>query len=106
MLNVVLALSILFVAQAASAYPNMIRLGYVACATCHVSPQGGGVLTRYGRGIDYAQTIRAGEPPEPSGRAMRCRDFSMTCACRWPSIISREATRNTASTRMSGAPSR
>jgi len=54
------------------AYPNMIRLGYTSCATCHVSPQGGGVLTRYGRGIDYAQTIRAGEPPDaevPSGRS-------------------------------------
>ncbi len=51
-------------ARHADAYPNMIRLGYTSCATCHVSPQGGGVLTRYGRGIDYAQTIRAGEPPD------------------------------------------
>jgi hypothetical protein len=64
MLNVILALVILLMAQTAGAYPNMIRLGYVACATCHASPQGGGVLTRYGRGIDYAQTIRDGEPPD------------------------------------------
>jgi hypothetical protein len=49
-------------ASSAAAYPNMIRLGYPACASCHVSPQGGGVLTRYGKGIDMAQTLRADEP--------------------------------------------
>jgi len=64
MSKLVLVLAILLLAHTAGAYPNMIRLGYVACATCHASPQGGGVLTRYGRGIDYAQTIRAGEPPD------------------------------------------
>jgi hypothetical protein len=42
----------------------MIRLGYATCSACHVSPQGGGVLNRYGRGIDFAQTIRASEPPD------------------------------------------
>ena len=47
----------------AAAYPNMIRLGYTWCSACHVSPQGGGVLNRYGRGIDYAQTLRPDEPP-------------------------------------------
>ena len=59
-----IALFVFLAARSAQAYPNMIRLGYTSCATCHVSPQGGGVLTRYGRGIDYAQTIRAGEPPD------------------------------------------
>ncbi|MFN2570902.1 MAG: hypothetical protein ABR537_04715 [Gemmatimonadales bacterium] len=65
MLKVMLSFLILLAAtQPAAAYPNMIRLGYAVCATCHVSPQGGGVLTPYGKGIDYAQTLRAGEPPD------------------------------------------
>jgi hypothetical protein len=58
------AVAILMFAAAspAAAYPNMIRLGYPTCASCHVSPQGGGVLTRYGKGVDLAQTLRAEEP--------------------------------------------
>ena len=32
-------------ATPALASPTMIRLGYTDCATCHVSPQGGGLLT-------------------------------------------------------------
>jgi hypothetical protein len=59
----VVALLVLAWPRAAAAYPNMIRLGYPSCSACHVSPQGGGVLNRYGKGIDFAQTIRAGEPP-------------------------------------------
>jgi hypothetical protein len=49
------------VAAPAVALPTMIRLGYVDCAACHISPQGGGPLTVYGRGIDEAQSLRAGE---------------------------------------------
>jgi hypothetical protein len=49
--------------RTAAAYPNMIRLGYSKCGVCHVSPQGAGVLTPYGRGIDFAQTLRGGDPP-------------------------------------------
>jgi hypothetical protein len=45
-------------ATPALASPTMIRLGYSDCATCHVSPQGGGLLTPYGRGIDVAQSLR------------------------------------------------
>lgn len=70
------ALFVLAVATPAAAYPTMIRLGYPTCASCHVSPQGGGVLNRYGRGIDYAQTIRADEPPDadvPSDALARLR---------------------------------
>ncbi|MBN1209692.1 MAG: hypothetical protein JXB05_32890 [Myxococcaceae bacterium] len=33
----------------AEAYPWMIRHGYSSCATCHVDPSGGGMLTPYGR---------------------------------------------------------
>ena len=47
----------------AIASPTMIRLGYADCAACHVSPQGGGLLTSYGRGVDVAQSARAREVP-------------------------------------------
>jgi hypothetical protein len=48
-------------AAPASALPTMIRIGYTNCAACHVSPQGGGILTEYGQGIDQAQSLRGGE---------------------------------------------
>ncbi len=34
---------------AAHAYPSMIRDGYTQCATCHIDPSGGTLLTKYGR---------------------------------------------------------
>ena len=54
------------------ALPTMVRLGYPTCASCHVSPQGGGPLNVYGRGIDEAQSRRAGEytPGEPDPRGI------------------------------------
>ena len=48
----------------AEASPTMIRLGYSTCQHCHVSPQGAGLLTPYGKGIDEAQSLRARELPE------------------------------------------
>ena len=42
-------LSVLAMAQMALSYPENVRLGYTSCASCHVSPTGGGVLTNYGR---------------------------------------------------------
>lgn len=30
-------------------FPEMARLGYFSCTTCHISPSGGGILTPYGR---------------------------------------------------------
>lgn len=45
----------------ARALPTMIRLGYVNCAACHISPQGGGPLNSYGRAIDEAQSLRSAE---------------------------------------------
>ena len=45
----------------ARALPTMIRLGYIDCAACHISPQGGGLLNPYGKGIDQSQSLRAGE---------------------------------------------
>ena len=44
--------------ESAFALPNMVRLGYPNCVSCHVTPQGGGVLNPYGKGIDEAQDAR------------------------------------------------
>ena len=58
----VAALSLLVVSQQqALALPTMIRLGYSECSACHISPQGGGPLNAYGRGVDRAQSLRGGE---------------------------------------------
>jgi hypothetical protein len=48
-------------AAPAGALPTMVRLGYASCTSCHIAPQGGGPLNEYGRGIDEAQSLRAGE---------------------------------------------
>lgn len=37
--------------------PRMISYGYPNCVSCHVAPQGRGLLTPYGRGIDIAQSF-------------------------------------------------
>src|SRR5262249_62115562 len=59
----VVSLCVLIGAQAsvARASPTMIRLGYSDCASCHISPQGGGMLTTYGKGVDEAQSLRRQE---------------------------------------------
>jgi hypothetical protein len=49
----------------------MIRLGYADCAACHMSPQGGGPLNEYGRGIDQAQSLRGGEYSPSSSELAR-----------------------------------
>jgi hypothetical protein len=48
------------VATQLRASPAMIRLGYAGCHACHLSPQGRGLLTDYGKGIDDAQSARHG----------------------------------------------
>jgi hypothetical protein len=59
-------------AAPARALPTMVRLGYPNCASCHIAPQGGGPLNAYGRGIDEAQSLRAGEykPADNGTRAL------------------------------------
>jgi hypothetical protein len=49
----------------------MVRLGYERCSACHLSPQGGGLLTDYGKGIDDAQSLirkeyQPADPLQPS----------------------------------------
>jgi hypothetical protein len=64
------ALAAFVTAAPALALPTMIRLGYPNCSSCHIAPQGGGPLNQYGRGIDEAQSLRAGEylQPGPAGK--------------------------------------
>jgi hypothetical protein len=50
-----------FAVSSTWALPTMIRLGYPSCVSRHVSPQGGGLLNQYGRGVDQAQSLRGGE---------------------------------------------
>lgn len=38
-----------WVSTFAWAFPENVRHGYTSCASCHVSPTGGGMLTEYGR---------------------------------------------------------
>jgi hypothetical protein len=39
------------------AHPRMIAYGHSNCVSCHVAPQGRGLLNRYGRGIDMEQSL-------------------------------------------------
>ncbi len=55
------ALLVIGLAPAAlHASPAMIRFGYAGCRACHLSPQGRGLLTEYGRGIDDTHSARRG----------------------------------------------
>lgn len=48
----------------AYAYPQYIRLGYKTCIGCHYSPQGGGMLSPYGKGISSTQSFFSKELSE------------------------------------------
>jgi hypothetical protein len=62
-----LGLLLIVGSTSASASTTMVRLGYAKCSACHLAPQGGGLLTDYGKGIDVAQSLRISEydPPDP-----------------------------------------
>jgi len=67
-------------ASGASALPTMIRLGYTNCAVCHVSPQGGGLLTPYGKGVDTAQSLFREEPRTPDEQLRSLYDLRVVFA--------------------------
>lgn len=48
---VLLFLASLTLPKSAYAFPEMVRHAYTSCATCHVSPDGGGLVTGYGRAL-------------------------------------------------------
>ena len=52
-----MAAGVFAVVVPADASPTMIRAGYHTCLPCHLSPQGGGLLTDYGKGVDLAQSL-------------------------------------------------
>lgn len=50
-MKLLFSLLLTFLSTLALSYPENIRHGYVNCTTCHVSPNGGGLLTPYGRSL-------------------------------------------------------
>ncbi len=48
--------------QVTKAFPEMIRFGFESCQVCHVSPNGGGILTTAGQAI--AASLLGGETKE------------------------------------------
>lgn len=60
--------------RTAHAYAWMVRHDYTACATCHVDPSGGGLLTQYGRAqSDLLLRTRyapPGDEPDESSKAL------------------------------------
>jgi len=78
----VAALLVVWYAVEAWASPTMIRLGYTSCAPCHLSPQGGGLLTEYGKGVDLAQSLLARDyaPPPDAPQRKFIQDFRVLLA--------------------------
>ena len=44
---------VLMLSPKAEAFPETVRLGYLSCATCHISPSGRGILTPYGKTLSH-----------------------------------------------------
>ncbi len=60
------------VAESAATSPT-ISLGYADCASCHLSPQGAGLLTAHGAAVEEARRLCAREnsaEPNPARRPM------------------------------------
>lgn len=54
----------LSVSPRSEAFPELTRHGYTSCTSCHVSPNGGGVLTPYGRNLSRELLSTWGAPRE------------------------------------------
>lgn len=52
------------------AYPSMNRHGYTSCVGCHYAPQGGGLLTAYGKSIAKAFSMPGGDYKESDVKKM------------------------------------
>lgn len=50
--------------RAAWAYPELVRHGYSNCTSCHLSPDGGGILSQYGRQLSREVLSTAGREGE------------------------------------------
>ena len=50
-MKLLLLLAVILLTNYVWAYPEMIRHGYPSCTNCHLSPNGGGILTPYGRSL-------------------------------------------------------
>ncbi len=96
-----LTLALVLLAAAASpaiASPTMIRLGYSTCGSCHLSPQGGGLLTTYGKGIDVAQSLRPREYQAPDTPRRFLYDVRFVAAGQQTSDLSGQTRPGTAAT--------
>ncbi len=68
---------ILLLAPLCLGFPEMVRHGYVNCVACHMSPDGGGVLTPYGRSLSKELLSIAGSDRIGSGGSGVMGPFSV-----------------------------
>jgi hypothetical protein len=60
-MKAIFAFSLMFASIKLLAYPSMNRHGYTNCVGCHYAPQGGGLLTAYGKSIAKAFSMPGGD---------------------------------------------
>lgn len=63
-LSIPILAAILIASSNSQAFPELTRHGYASCIACHVSPNGGGVLTPYGRNLSRDMLSTWGTPRE------------------------------------------
>ncbi|MBY0516361.1 MAG: hypothetical protein K2P81_05605 [Bacteriovoracaceae bacterium] len=68
-------LFLILMIERTEAHPTYIRLGYASCTGCHMSSQGGGLLTPYGQGIATTQSLISSEPSEDEGEKKYIQAF-------------------------------
>jgi len=93
-------------ADMARASPTMIRLGYSDCASCHISPQGGGMLTTYGKGVDEAQSLRRQEiHPVDTAATRLLYDFRFVTASQFAEMLASDRAITSTTFRLQGRTS-